>query len=82
MSDDVIRTKLDAFAVKIAEDAQVKDVPFATRLDAFKALTAYYVGTTKLVTPKKNKDEEPEENEGLSFTDLKKRVEDAGSDLA
>ena len=46
MSTDSLGTELDAMAALILADAQ--GAPLETKIDAFKAVTAYYVQTHKI----------------------------------
>lgn len=65
-----IKTKLDQLAKKIVEDA-LQTQSSIERLDAFKLLTNYYIGTTKMDT--QNKPKEGEEN-GDNFDGFRKSV--------
>lgn len=76
MTDD-IKDKLDALASSIATSASMDGVlPFPDKLDAFKALTAYYLGVTK-VSKKKNDEDDPTEK-GETFDGFRKSVEASG----
>lgn len=57
MANDEIIGKIEKLAVKIADEAMGEDVCFDDRVSAFKALTTYFVNTTKAKTPTTDDDE-------------------------
>ena len=69
-----IKSQLDKLAKKIAEDA-LSTQSSIERLDAFKLLTNYYIGTTKMDTKKKS---EGDEDGGENFDGFRKSVETGG----
>ena len=73
MSQPEIGTKIYELADKIAQDAIVSE-DAAARLDAFKALTQFYIGTTRLSG--RMKDEE--EGGGRSIPEMRASINDAG----
>ena len=69
-----LKQKLEALAIQIADDASGPDVGLADRIDAFKALTPYYVNTTKLGVK-----QDDEEDEGTpNFASFSQRIAAAG----
>ncbi len=57
--------EMDKLAAAIAAEAQAEAKPLADRIDAFKALTPYWVQKTK----RRNEDDPDDENTFGSFTD-------------
>ena len=68
--DDTLGMSLDALAVSLIEKAQAEDTPFDQRLDAFKAISAYWLGRTKIGAKQ-------QDDEGGSFDDFAKRIKTA-----
>lgn len=68
-SEDKIGTQLAALALKILEQASGDGINLQDRLDSFKLLTAYYVGTSRV-----NAKQTPEEDDGTNFNDFRKRI--------
>ena len=67
---DEIGEKIAALAIVIADGALGAGVPLETRLDSFKALTTYFVNTTKVQAKKP-----PGDTEGAPiFDELRKRI--------
>lgn len=62
--------QLSHLAQTIADAASGPDVPLSDRIDAFKALTSYYVGTSKL-------NKRPDDDEDGSFVSLQARIQGA-----
>jgi hypothetical protein len=69
-----IETKLAKLATKIADEALADDVLLETRLDSFKALTAYHVGVSRV----KSKDP-TDSHGGPSIAELQRRIAVAAS---
>ena len=70
-----IGSELAQLARKLAKDALGEQVVAETRLDIFKALTTYYVNTTKVSAKL-----QPDEDEGVpSIASLRSRVEQAST---
>lgn len=69
-----LKTDLDKLAASITTAATDKDTPFAERLDAFKALTAYYA----LLEKHKAKNED--DSDGPSFLDFQSAVADTADE--
>jgi hypothetical protein len=63
-------SKLAGLADKIADEASANGVGLAERIDAFKVLTAYYVGITRINA----KPGDPEEDEGQNFGAFQRRL--------
>lgn len=72
---DPLKQQLDALALSIASIAAADTVSFPDRLDAFKALTAYHLGLTKVG----KKSGEDKENQGENFDAFRKSIEAGGS---
>lgn len=70
MTFDVIGHELGKLAIKLTEDAVADGVKSNLRLEIFKALTTYYVNTTK-ISKKIDQPEEDQEN----FNGFRKRIE-------
>jgi hypothetical protein len=68
-----LKIALDELALSIASHVKSDTVLFADRLDAFKALTAYHLGLTKVG----KKSGEPSK-EGENFDAFRKQVETSG----
>jgi hypothetical protein len=67
---DDIGEKIAALALTIADGALAEGVPLETRLDSFKALTTYFVNTTKV-----NAKKPPGDREGApTFDDIRKHI--------
>ncbi len=73
MSQPEIGTKIYELADKIAQDAITSDDAEA-RLDAFKALTQFYIGTTRL----SGKIQAEDEDVGRSIAEMRANINDAG----
>jgi hypothetical protein len=73
--NDDIGAKLAKLALAIADKALAGDTPLIDSLDAFKALTTYYVNTTKVAAKTSPDDDEGETN----FANLRKRIAAASS---
>lgn len=73
-SSDPFKAELDKLALNIASVASDPTVVFPDRLDAFKALTAYYLGLNK--SKKSGEDINPKHGE--SFDAFRKSVETSG----
>ena len=61
----MLKKTMDTLAEAIAAKASEKDTPLQERIDAFKALTAYYAAQQKRA--KKSAEDEPDEG-GFSFS--------------
>ena len=72
---DDIGAKLATLALDIATKAAGENVPLVDKLDSFKALTTYYVNTTKVAAKTTPEDEEGETN----FANLRNRIAAASS---
>lgn len=70
--NNLIKSQLDKLAKKIADDA-LQTQSSIERLDAFKLLTNYYIGTTKMDSKKKS-----DGDEGETFDGFRKSVETGG----
>lgn len=70
-----IGSKLAALAIIIADKASKPDVLLTDVLDAFKALTAYHIGTTRVNAKRDTEDDD----EGSTFNGLRKRIDAAAS---
>lgn len=64
-----IEGSLAKLAQAIADSALNKDIAFDQQLDAFKALSGYFIGISKV------KAKLPEEDEGETFNDIKSRLQ-------
>ena len=73
--EDPLKTQLDALALSIASTVNSEGVPLQDRLDAFKALTAYQLGFTKLGKKTGKTDEPPR---GETFDGYRNAVEASG----
>jgi hypothetical protein len=73
MSQPEIGTKIYELADKIAQDALGSEDP-AARLDAFKALTQFYIGTTRL----SGRMRDEEDGVGRSIAEMRASINDAG----
>ena len=73
MNSDV-KVKLTALALKIADAALADSVGLGERLDAFKVLTAYYVGTRKL---REQEDPGDDDDKEFNFGSIQQRIKDA-----
>jgi hypothetical protein len=69
-----IEAKIAKLAEKIADEASEFEVALPERIDAFKALTTYYVNTTKI-----NNKPTPDDEEEPGFANYRKRIETATS---
>lgn len=58
MPHDTFDQALAGLAMKIANEASEDDVELSARVDAFKALTPYYIGDSKLKNKAPDEDEE------------------------
>lgn len=58
----VVGEKLQQLAVIILDKSCESIVPLEARIDAFKAVTAYYVGVSRV---KRNPDDAPEETDSM-----------------
>lgn len=74
VKENPIKKQLDLLANRIATDA-LETKSSIERLDAFKMLTNYYIGTTKMDT--KNKPKEGEDD-GETFDGFRQSVETSG----
>ena len=72
--EDPLKQQLNALALSIASLASSETVSFPDRLDAFKALTAYHLGLTKIG----KKSGEDDNKHGESFDAFRKSVETSG----
>ena len=69
-----LKEQLDALALSIASTANAEGVNLPDRLDAFKALTTYHLGLTK-IGKKSGEEDKPK---GESFDAFRKQVEASG----
>ena len=69
-----LKSELDKLALSIAQTANAGEINLSSRLDAFKALTAYHIGLTK-VGKKSGEDDKPK---GESFHEYRKSIETSG----
>jgi hypothetical protein len=72
-ADAATEYSIDDLAKQIIKDAMAKDVRLDARVDAFKALTTYRLGLTKL--KKKGTDDD---DDGATFSDIVNRIKEAG----
>ena len=72
---DNIKIKLDKLALSIADTVSADNYLFADKLDAFKVLTAYYLGEAK-VKKKNGENDKPEHGE--TFDAFRKSIEASG----
>jgi len=88
MADDVsddasLNDELGLFALKLAKDMQKSDVPFAQKLDAFRALTAYHSASAKTKKPISADGDHPDDQPAVAdFQTLKRRMKVVGEDDA
>lgn len=74
--DEQIKKKLDELALSLATHATLETTIFVDKLDAFKALTAYHLGVSKVNKKKSGEDNNPEKGE--TFDGFRKSVETSG----
>ncbi len=72
---DPLKAQLDKLALSIASTANGENVTLPDRLDAFKALTAYHLGLTK-IGKKTGEDDKPK---GETFDGYRKSIEAGGT---
>ena len=71
---DKLKQELDKLALSIASSVNTGEANLPDRLDAFKALTAYHLGLTKLG----KKSGEGDKQKGEGFDGFRKQVEASG----
>lgn len=72
--------ELDKFALSLAQAMQKEDVPFAQKMDAFRALTAYHSSSAK--TKKLTGDDDADDGQPSrsDFSDLKRQIRVVGGE--
>lgn len=72
-----IKKELDKLALDLASKAASDTTIFAEKLDAFKALTTYYLGISK-ANKKKNGESSDKQPKGETFNGYRQSVETSG----
>ena len=72
---ETLKDQLDKLALSIASTANADGVNLPDRLDAFKALTAYHLGLTK-VGKKSGEEDKPK---GETFDGYREQIEASGT---
>jgi hypothetical protein len=76
MSSKTVADKLDKLAKVLLDDAlSAQPMPGTNRLDVFKAVSQYHIGSTRAA-----KGQPEEEAEGSSFQELRKSLQSIGTE--